>query len=112
MSTLSHRAKWRDTVVCTTFPPPARPVAMLLLRLSPLMTTRGQVTGSLEELGQRIGLPPAKVDRDLAAALDAGWLRVTEREGEPPHLHRPPIRAAASPRASPSASPPTKASTL
>ena len=70
---MSRRMTWRRAIASTPFPVGLRPVKATLLALP--VDVDGGLTGWRDEIAAEVGLPIRTLDRHLARAVDAGWLR-------------------------------------
>lgn len=70
---MSRRAQWRAAVSAAPFSTGMRPVKATLLSLP--IDVDGTLTAWREQIAETTGLPLRTIDRHLARACDAGWLR-------------------------------------
>ena len=68
-----RRDQWRQAVRAAPFPVGMRPVKATLLSLP--VRTDGTVKAWRSELMEATGLPARTLNRHLARAVEAGWLR-------------------------------------
>lgn len=82
MSRLTPRLRWRQAIASDTFPRSERVVRGTLLCLVELMAPTGELSVYREQIVAATGLPVRTVDRHLARAVAAGWLRHEQHGGQ------------------------------
>ncbi len=82
MTRLTPRLRWRQAVASDAFPRSERVVRGTLLCLVDLMAPTGELSVYREQIVATTGLPARTVDRHLARAVAAGWLRHEQHGGQ------------------------------